>query len=364
MNISAKLFGQTPGGDKVYCYTLESDCLKVEILNYGGIIRALYLPDKTGRMADIVLGHKNLEDYVENKGYLGCAVGRSSNRISGASFRLFDEKVTLEQNDGENNLHTGSGGLHRRLFTGEVHTFNNLPALLLSHTIEDGSDGFPGNLIVTIAYALTEDNALMIDYRAVSDKNSLINLTNHSYFNLAGHDSGNIYGHTLEMDAQFYTPVDSKMIPTGEVLRVKDTPFDFATEPKPLGRDIHSALTQINRCEGYDHNFVLGGTGYRKVATLAEPESGRVMSVLTDLPGVQLYTGNHLDGEQAYKDGVKYPKHAGVCLETQFFPNAANTPWFPTPFFAAGEEYTSTTTYQFSIKDDYGKVMRQIYIIA
>jgi len=352
MNISAKLFGEIPEGGKVYCYTLESESLKVEILNYGGAIRAVYLPDKNGRVADVVLGHKNFEDYLENKGCLGCAVGRNAGRISGASFRLFDEKITLEANDGENSLHSGAGGLHRRLFTGEVHTFNNLPALLLSHTIEEGSDGFPGNLIVTIAYALTEDGALMIDYRAVSDKNTLINLTNHSYFNLGGHDSGNIYGHILELDAPFYTPASPQNIPTGEILRVKDTPFDFLTQPKPLGRDIHSALTQISQFEGYDHNFVLRGVGYRKVATLTEPESGRVMSVLTDLPGVQLYTGNHFDGEATYKDGVKYPKHAGVCLETQFFPNAANTPWFPSPFFAAREEYAFTTTYQFSVKEE------------
>ena len=350
MNISAKLFGQTPTGDNVYNYTLESGGLKVEILNFGGIIRALYLPDKNGRVADIVLGHKNFEDYIENKGYLGCAVGRSSNRIAGAAFDLGDEQVTLEQNDGINNLHTGPGGLHRRLFTGEIHTINNQPTLLLSHTVEDGSDGFPGNLIVTIAYALTEDNGLMIDYRAVSDKDTLINLTNHSYFNLGGHDSGNIYGHILEMDAPFYTPINSQKIPTGEVLRVKDTPFDFGSA-KPIGRDIHSALTQISLCEGYDHNLIFDGTGYRKVATLTEPESGRVMNMLTDLPGVQLYTGNHFDGEESYKDGVKYPKHAGLCLETQFFPNCANTPWFPSAFFAAGQEYAFTTTYQFSVTE-------------
>ena len=352
MNISATLFGQLPDQGKVYCYTLENDGIKVEILNYGGIVRALYLPDKNGRVADVVLGHKNFEDYIENAGHLGCVIGRSSGRTSGARFDLFDTQVALEANDGEHNLHTGREGLSRRLFTGEVHTFGGLPALLLSHTVEDGSDGMPGNLIVTVAYALTEDNALMIDYRAVCDKNTLINLTNHSYFNLAGHDSGNIYGHTLELGSQFYTPIDASKIPTGEILKVKDTPFDFFTEPKPLGRDIHSALTQISSCGGYDHNFVLSGVGYRKVATLTEPESGRVMKVMTDLPGMQLYTGNHFDGQHPYKDGVNYPKHAGVCLETQFFPNAANTPWFPTPFFAAQEEYTFTTTYQFSLKED------------
>jgi len=352
MKISAQRFGELPDGRAVYSYCLENGSIKVEILNYGGIIRGLYIPDKNGRVADIVLGHADLSGYIENKGYLGCVVGRNAGRIAHASFSLFDEKFSLAANDGQNNLHSGPGGLSHTLFTAEIHSFNNLPALLLSHTIEDGSDGFPGNLIVTIAYALTEDNALMIDYRAFSDKNTVINLTNHSYFNLAGHDSGNIYSHQLELVAPFYTPGNAETIPTGEILKVKDTPFDFFSEPKTLGKDIHSALTQLSQYGGYDHNFVLKGEGYRKVATLTDPESGRVMNVLTDLPGMQLYTGNHFDGEAGYKDGVKYPKHAGVCLETQFFPNAANLPWFPSPFFAADEEYTFTTTYQFAIADD------------
>ena len=352
MKISAQPFGALPDGREVYCYTLESGDIKAEVLSYGGIVRSLHLPDKNGRIADVVLGQASFSDYLENKGHLGCVIGRNANRISGASFRLFGETFELQANDGANNLHSGPNGLSHRLFTCEVHTFNNLPALLLSHTIEDGSDGFPGNLIVTIAYALTEDNALMIDYRAVSDQNTVINLTNHSYFNLAGHDSGNIYGHILELDAPFYTPANAAHIPTGEILKVKDTPFDFFTAPKALGKDIHSALTQISQYGGYDHNFVPRSVGYRKIATLSEPESGRVMRVLTDLPGVQLYTGNHFDGETPYKDGVKYPKHGGVCLETQFFPNAVNTPWFPSAFFAAQEEYTFTTAYQFSIKED------------
>jgi len=352
MKISAQQFGVLPDGRTVYCYTLENNAIKVEILNYGGIIRGLYLPDKNGRIADVVLGHANLSGYLENKGYLGCVVGRNANRISGASFSLLDRKFSLEANDGANNLHSGPNGLSHRLFASEVHSFNNLPALLLSHTVEDGSDSFPGNLIVTIAYALTEDNALMIDYRAISDKATIINLTNHSYFNLAGHDSGNIYGHILELEAPFYTPAGADHIPTGEILRVKDTPFDFFTAPKPLGKDIHSALTQLSQYGGYDHNFVMRDIGHRKVAALSEPESGRVMRVVTDMPGLQLYTGNHFDGETAYKDGVKYPKHGGVCLQTQFFPNAANMSWFPSPFFATGEEYTFTTTYQFSVKAD------------
>lgn len=351
MKISAERYGMLPDGSEVYCYSLENNDMKVEILNYGGIVKSLYVPDRNGRMSDVVLGHADFEQYLENKGHLGCAVGRNVNRISNAACTILGDKVELEANLGPHNLHSSENGLHTRLFTSEVHTFHNLPALLLSHTIEDGTDGFPGNLIVTIAYALTEDNALMIDYRAVSDKNTVINLTNHSYFNLAGHDGGNIYGHLLELDAPFYTPSSHEGIPTGEVISVKDTPFDFRAAPKAIGKDIHSALTQIQQFEGYDHNYVLNGTGYRKVATATEPESGRVMTVFTDLPGIQLYTANHMNGEKPFKEGVKYPKHGGFCLETQFFPNAVNTPWFPSPVFAAGEEYTSTTAYQFSVQD-------------
>ena len=350
MRISAEKYGTLPDGADVFCYTLENDGIKVEILNYGGIIKSLYVPDKDGKMADVVLGQPNLERYIQNSEYFGALVGRNSNRISNSRLKIFDEEVLLEANDGSHNLHSGPSGLSHRLMSAEVHTFNNLPALLLSHTVDDGSDGFPGNLIVTVAYAITEDHALMIDYRAVCDKDTVINLTNHSYFNLAGHDSGNIYGHILELEAPFYAPGNAECLPTGEIISVKDTPFDFCSAPKAIGKDIHSALTQLRQYEGYDHNFVLKGCGYRKIATVTEPQSGRVMTVLTDMPGVQLYTANSISGETPYKDGVKYPKHGGFCLETQFFPNAPNIPHFPSPLFESGEEYTSTTTYQFSVK--------------
>ncbi|MDR2908679.1 MAG: galactose mutarotase [Oscillospiraceae bacterium] len=350
MRISSEPFGLLADGREVVCYTLENGGLKAEILNYGGIVRSLSVPDRAGRMADVVLGQPSLERCEANPECLGAIIGRNANRISGARCQIDDDVVELEANNGANNLHSGANGLHHRLFSAEVHTFSNLPALILSHTVEDGSDGFPGNLIVTVAYALTEDNALMIDYRAVCDKDTVVNLTNHSYFNLAGHDGGNIYGHILELDAPFYTPNTAELIPTGEIISVKDTPFDFYSSPKPVGKDIHSALTQLRHCGGYDHNFVLSGTGYRKIASVTEPESGRVMTVFTDLPGVQLYTSNAFDGEKSYKDGVKYQKHGGLCLETQFFPNAPNIHHFPSPFFIAGEEYTSTTTFQFSVK--------------
>lgn len=311
MKISAELFGTLPDGREVFSYVLENNEIKVEILNYGGVIRSLVVPDRAGNPADVVLGFDTLEYYLDNKPHLGVAVGRNSNRISGARLQISGETLALEANDNGNNLHSGANGLAHRLFSSEVHTFNNLPALLLSHTIEDGGDGFPGSLIVTIAYALTEDNALMIDYRAVSDKDTVINLTNHSYFNLAGHDSGNIYGHSLELGARFFTPNRPDCVPTGEILSVTGTPFDF-TAAKALGKDIHSAHSQIHSFGGYDHNFVLDGAGYRKIAAVTEPASGRVMTVLTDLPGVQLYTGNGLEAEGG-KNGAKYTSHFFNC---------------------------------------------------
>jgi len=262
---------------------------------------------------------------------------------------IFDRDYTLPANDGAHNLHSGPDGLSFRLFGSEAHTLNNLPVLQLSCCVEDLSDGFPGNLSVNLIYAITDDNALMIDYRAVSDKDTVINMTNHSCFNLAGHDSGAIYGHILELGARFFTPTGPDLIPTGEILQVAGTPMDFTT-PKALGKDIGSSYPQVQPLGGYDHNYVLDGADYRKIATVREPGCGRVLEVFTDLPGVQLYTANAFDGERVCKGGARYAKHQGFCLETQIFPNAVNIPWFPSPVFAAGEEYAATTTYQFSVE--------------
>ncbi len=350
MRISAEEFGVLPNGDKVTLYTLENNNgMRVEVLNYGGIIRSIQVPDRNGEPGDVVLGYSELTPYLKNPGYFGAAVGRNANRIAGPELKIFDQQYKLECNDGPNSLHSGSGGISFRLFSSEVHTFNNLPVLLLHMVQPDLSDGFPGNLELNVIYALTDDNALMIDYRGVSDKSTVINPTNHSYFNLAGHDSGTMYGHELELAAHFYTPSGPDCMPTGEILNVAGTPLDFTT-PKAIGKDISSSYPQLHQFGGYDHNFVLDGTDYRKVATAYEPVSGRVMDVFTDLPGVQLYTANAIKGEIAGKDGAIYRKHQAFCLETQFFPNAVNFPWFPTPIFLDGEEYSSTTTYQFSIK--------------
>ena len=347
MKISVEPFGTLPDGGQVLIYGMENNNgMRVEILNYGGIFKNLFVPDRDGNTADIVLGYDKLEDYIKNDGMFGAIVGRNANRIADGMIEIFGKSYLLEKNDGNCNLHGGSQGLAHRLFSSEVRTFNNLPALLLSHTIEDMSDGFPGTLTVTIAYALTDDNAVMIDYRAAADNDTIINLSNHSYFNLAGHGSGSVGGHTLDVGAAFYTPNTPEGYPYGEILSVENTPFDFRGGRR-LDRDWEGDHPQTRMFGGYDHNLVLSGTDYRKVASVSEPSTGRMLELFTDLPGMQLYTANSLP-ERTYKEESLYKKHAGFCLETQLFPNAAKIPWFPSPLFCAGEEYTATTTYQFS----------------
>lgn len=348
MRITVEPYGTMPGGEDVLLYNMENNNgMRVCVLNYGGVVHSVEIPDRRGEIGDVVLGHADLGAYLCNEGYLGAVIGRNANRIADSAFQLNGTTYTLEQNSGANNLHSGSGGLTFRLFKSEAHTFNNLPVLLLHYKQAHMDDGFPGNLDIHMIYALTDDNALMIDYRATSDADTIINLTNHSYFNLAGHNSGPIYGHILELKAGFYTPSREDGIPTGEILKVAGTPLDFTT-PKPIGEEIGSSYPQLYQYGGYDHNYVLGGSGYRSVATISEPTTGRVMEVFTDLPGVQFYTANSLS--MTGKNGAVYAKHHGFCLETQLFPNAANVPWFPSPVFLAGEEFMATTTYQFSVR--------------
>ncbi len=350
MKINVTEFGQMPDGGKAQLYVLENNSgMSVHITNFGGTVTRVFVPDKKGETADIVLGHKDFEAYLENPGYLGATVGRNSNRIAGGKFSIGAQAFELPTNSAGCNLHGGKSGLSGRLFSGEVRTVAGLPALLLSCSIGDMEDGFPGNINVNVAFALTDDNALMIDYRAVSDKDTVINLTNHSYFNLSGHSGGDVLGHTLELDADFYMPATDALLPTGEILSVAGTPFDFRVA-KTLGEAIREGHPQIRLAGGFDHNFVLGGgCDYRKVATVTEPASGRVMTMFTDLPGVQLYTSNNLAGEVEGKDGVIYGKHKAICLETQLFPNAVNMPWLASPIYRAREEYITTTTYQFGV---------------
>lgn len=350
MNIISRPYGTLADGRQAILYTLDNgNGMTADITNFGGNIIRLLVPDKNGICNDVVLAHSALPDYFKNPGYLGAAVGRNSNRIGKAQIEISNTIYELDKNDGKNNLHGGLNSLSFRLMSAEARMINNEPSLLLTTTLEHMSDGFPGNLTVNICYTLTCDNTLRIDYRARSDMDTVINLTNHSYFNLAGHDSGNIYNHLLQLNAPFYSPGDHECMPTGEIASVTSTPFDF-TCAKAIGEDILGAHPQIKQYGGYDHNFALSGVGYRKIGSVFEPSSGRFMEVSTDLPAVQLYTANHFRGDTDEKDNIRYVLHAGFCLETQFFPNATQMPWLMSPVFRAGEEYVASTGYKFSTK--------------
>ena len=350
MKITSKPYGTLPNGEVVTQYTLENDNgLSASILNYGGVITHLFAPDKNGNTADVVLGHKGLEEYLTSPGYFGSLVGRNANRIRGANVKIDEEEYKLAANDGENNLHGGLCGLNKRLFSAEMMTTCGQPALVLSLKIADMEDDFPGNIDVSITYSLTDDNSFIIAYRAISDKDTIINLTNHSYFNMAGHESGNVLEQTLELASSFFTPNASDSIPTGELRSVADTPFDLRTAKK-IGEGINSDYEQIKMFGGYDHNIMFDGSAYRRVAEMTDPVSGRVMTVFTDLPCVQLYSGNKLPFAAEPKDGAIYTKHQGLCLETQTCPNAVQMPWLKSPIYPAGKEYTSTTAFKFSVR--------------
>lgn len=348
MTIHVESYGTLPDGRQALLYTLGNNSgMQAQITNFGGIIVSLSVPDRHGHPGDVVLGHPGFADYVKNPNYFGALVGRNSNRIGDAKLNLVGKVYALDKNDGNNNLHGGNNGLSYRLMTGEARTVGNQPVLLLTHTMEDMSDGFPGNLTISVAYALSDDNTLMIDYRGVCDQDTVINLTNHSYFNLSGHDSGPIDGHILQIDAPFYSPNTPECMPTGEIQSVTDTPFDF-TSPKPIGQGFRSDCEQIKLFGGYDHNMVLDGCNYRKFASITDENSGRKMEISTNLPGVQLYTGNAIAPGTPGKNGAVYGPHYGFCMETQFFPNAMQMPWLLSPFFRADEEYVTTTGYHFT----------------
>lgn len=346
MKISAQPYGVTPDGKQTKLYILENkNGVRAEITDLGGCLLRLYVPDKDGKLADVVLAHPSMEDYIKNPNFFGALVGRSANRIGGAEVDISGTVYQLDKNNGENNLHGGYNSLTFQVMSSEARIVEGCPLLLLSHTFEHMSDGFPGTLSIQVCYSLTDDNALTIDYRAVADKDTVINLTNHSYFNLAGHDSGSIDNHTLQINANFYNPGGEDCLPTGEILSVEGTVFDF-TKPRTVGEGLSADVQQLKQFGGYDHNLVLDGQGYRKIATLTDPASGRAMDVSTNLPAVQLYTGNNVK-DCPGKDNTTYAAHHGLCLETQFIPNAVHMPWLLSPIFSAGDEFVSTTSYRF-----------------
>lgn len=352
MSITKGYYGKNEEGKDVdiYCLT-NSKGMKVEVITYGARVVKIYAPDKNGNFEDVVLGYDNIEDYLKDDSYFGAAVGRYANRIEKGQFELSGIKYQLNKNDGDNHLHGGLRGFNRVLWNAKISEKEGVEALKLTYTSVDGEENYPGNLDVTIYYILTKDNELKINYSAVSDKDTIINITNHSYFNLSGHNSGDILKHIIFINADKFTPINEQCLPTGEIRDVSDSVMDFRT-PKYISEGINSSDEQIKLGGGYDHNFVLneGGNLSIKAADVYDEVSGRIMEVYTNKPGMQLYTGNFLNGTKVGKGNSVYNKRNGVCFETQFFPNGLKYPHFPSAIFKAGDEYNYTTIYKFTTK--------------
>ena len=341
-------FGKMPDGTTIDLYTLTNrHGMQAAITNYGGIVVSLRVPDRAGHMDDVVLGFDSLDGYLKPEPYFGAIIGRYGNRIGHAQFKLDGVEYHLAKNDGPNMLHGGLRGFDKRVWKAR-DVSKASPALELTYLSKDGEESFPGNLAVTVVYTLGETNELKIDYTATTDKDTVLNLTNHSYFNLAGQGNGDILKHQIMINADRFTPVDSGLIPTGELKDVAGTPFDLR-KPVAVGAHINDTNEQLKLGKGYDHNFVLNhtGAGLSLAARVTETASGRVMEVLTDQPGVQFYTGNFLDGTIRGKGGKVYPHRAALCLETQHFPDSPNKPSFPSTELKPGQTFHSTTVYRF-----------------
>ncbi|MGC8828550.1 MAG: aldose epimerase family protein [Verrucomicrobiia bacterium] len=344
-------FGQTEEGKNVEQYVLKNNKgMTVKIITYGGIITELLVPDRNGKFNDVVLGFDDLRGYLKGHPYFGAIVGRVANRIAGGKFKLGDKEYTLAKNNGPNHLHGGIKGFDKVVWDAEPIYRSDGVGVKLSYLSPDGEEGYPGNLSVTVVYLLSNDNELKIEYKATTDKETIVNLSNHSYFNLLGAENGLILDHELFINANYYTPVDDTLIPTGEIKPVEGTPLDFR-KPTKIGTRIEQVKVGDNP-SGYDHNYVLNGGGVKLdlAAQVYEPTSGRFMEVYTTEPGVQFYSGNFLDGTLTGKKGVVYKKHHGFCLETQHFPDSINHPNFPSVVLKPGQMYTQTTIYKFSTK--------------
>jgi len=346
-SISKSSFGAIPGGGAVELYTLtNADGLVCKAITYGAAVTELHVPDRAGRLGDIVLGFDNLPQYLTDSPCFGSVVGRVANRIAGGRFSLDGRSYSLAINDPPNTLHGGTKGFDKVVWGAEGVNSPDGPSVVFQRVSPDMEEGFPGALSARVAYTLTNGNELRIDYEASSDKATPVNLSHHSYFNLAG--KGDVLGHVLQLKAARFTPIDSSLVPTGEIARVADGPLDF-TKPKAIGRDIARMPSELH---GYDHNLVLdgGGPGPVLAARVHEPVTGRAMEVSTDQPGLQFYTGNSLPDGLAGKRGARYARHSGFCLETQHFPDSVNRPAFPTTILRPGQVFRSTTIYRFAAK--------------
>jgi aldose 1-epimerase len=348
--VEQKLFGQTADGKAVYLFILtNANGMQAKIITYGGIITELHTPDRDGKLGDVVLGFDDLKSYLASHPFFGTITGRVANRIAKGRFTLDGKEYELAKNNGPNTLHGGVNGFDKKVWAAASFMGADGVGVRLTYTSPDGEEGFPGALATTVTYTLpTDKNELRIDYKATTDKATPVNLTNHSYFNLAGPASGDVLGHGVTILADKYTPTDETLIPTGDLAPVKGTPLDFTT-PHTIG----SRIKEIKADPvGYDHNYVLNSGGGKLAlgARVHEPNTGRILEMLTTEPGVQFYTANFLDGKTKGKSGVVYKQHQGFCLEAEHFPDAVHHENFPSIILRPGKEYTQTTVYRFSAK--------------
>lgn len=344
-------FGKLPDGTAVELFTLtNAHGMEVRVTNYGGIITSINVPDRNGTLADVTLGYDSLDGYLKSSPYFGAIVGRYANRIGKAQFTLDGRTYKLAANNGPNTLHGGIRGFDKAVWQAEVFERAGESGIVFTHTSPDGDEGFPGTLTTRVTYTLTDRNELAFDFHATTDKPTVLNLTQHAYFNLAGEGNGDVLGHELTINADRYTPVDATLIPLGELASLAGTPLDFRTQTA-VGARIDNEHPQLKLGNGYDHNYVINRQADELVlaARVVEPGSGRVLEVHTTEPGVQLYTGNFLDGTIVGKSGQPYVRRGGLCLETQHFPDSPNKPAFPTTTLRPSEEYKSRTVYAFSV---------------
>ena len=336
-----EIFGNIHTGEEASLYTISCGAVRAVVTDYGATLVKLFVPDRGGKVSDVVLGHDTPADYHASTCFFGATVGRSANRIGGASFAIGGRTCRMTPNENSNNLHSGPDFYHDRMWKVLSHTENAISLELFS---PHGDQGFPGNATISVTYSLDNTGGLHIVYDAVSDQDTVFNLTNHSYFNLAGHDHPDAaMNQLLTIPGRFFNPDDAQSIPTGELRSVAGSPMDFRS-PKPIGRDIDADYDALNLQGGYDHNWEVF---CNPAAILEDPGSGRVMSVYTDCPGVQFYAGNFLN-EEPGKDGMRYPKRSAICLETQFYPDSIHHPQWPQPIVKAGEKYHSETVYRFN----------------
>jgi aldose 1-epimerase len=344
-------FGTTPAGDPVDAFTLaNAHGLELRAVTYGGIIVSLSVPDRDGQVADVVLGHDSLQDYYSDSSYFGAIIGRFANRIAGARFTVYGTQYRLTANDGPNHLHGGRTGFDRVVWRAAPFRTGHAAGVALSYTSPDGEEGYPGNLNARVRYTVTDRNELVVDFLATTDRATPVNLTQHTCFNLTGDDAGDVLGHLLWINADSMTPVDENLIPTGKVAPVAAGPFDFRALTG-IGARIASDDEQLRRGRGYDHNFVLkrGEPGLAHAAQVVEPASGRTLDVYTTEPGLQFYSGNFIDGRVIGKAGRVHRPRAGLCLETQHYPDSPNQPGFPSTLLRPGAQYRSRTVFAFGV---------------